>query len=352
MKKTLFAAITICTGLLLSCGGEDSNEASNANEAQENARYDLVLEDIVGDFDVLPALAESESNPVTDAKVRLGHKLYFDTQLSKEGNISCNSCHNLATFGVDNLPNSPGDAGENGDRNSPTVLNAALHASQFWDGRAKDVEEQAGMPVLNPIEMAIPNEAFLISRLKQDRGYLKMFTQAFPEDGNSLNYPNLRKAIAAFERKLITPSRFDDYLKGDKNALTVAEKKGFLTFAKIGCTTCHTGPALGGDLIQKFGVYKNYWESTGSANIDEGLANVTGNDIDKYSFKVPSLRNIEKTGPYFHDGSVKDLRKAVEIMADVQLDYQLSEEQKDNLIAFLGALTGSVPKNYQQAPVN
>ncbi|MBN8695560.1 MAG: c-type cytochrome [Bacteroidetes bacterium] len=345
LKHTLFSIFCI---IFFSCGTDSSKEKTP--EEIENERYDVSLKEKLGAFSPLPLTAQTELNVSSPAKIRLGHNLYFDKQLSKEGNISCNSCHNLETFGVDNLANSPGDEGKNGDRNSPTVLNAALHSTQFWDGRAKNVEEQAGMPILNPIEMAIPNESFLIDRLSKDEKYKKLFSEAFPNQNNPINYENLRLAIASFERELITPSRFDDYLKGNVNALTLQEKKGLSSFINIGCTTCHAGEILGGNMFQKFGIHKNYWELTKSKTIDEGKFKVTGIESDKHVFKVPSLRNIEKTHPYFHDGSITSLEEAVEIMAIAQLNYNLSKDEKTNIVAFLKTLTGAVPIVYQKAP--
>jgi cytochrome c peroxidase len=276
--------------------------------------------------------------------------LYYDTRLSKDGKNSCNSCHNLATFGVDNLPTSPGDKGINGNRNSPTVLNASLHAFQFWDGRAKDVEEQAGMPILNPVEMNIPSEKFLVDRLKGISLYQDLFKAAFPDKPNPITYENLRISIAAFERTLVTPSRFDQYLAGKTDALSVHEKRGFLAFNTIGCTSCHSGALLGGTMLQKSGVFGNYWDFTGSTYHDEGRAEVTKNEVDKYMFKVPSLRNVEKTYPYFHDGSVKDLSEMVKIMCKMQLKYELSEEETSNIVAFLKSLTGDIPEQFKKAP--
>jgi cytochrome c peroxidase len=225
-----------------------------------------------------------------------------------------------------------------------------LHTTQFWDGRAKDVEEQAGMPILNPIEMAIPSKDFLVKRLSEDKLYAELFKAAFPNEKQALTYDNIAKAIAVFERQLLTPSRFDDYLNGNKSALSLQEKKGLTSFVNIGCVTCHSGALLGGNSFQKFGVHKNYWEATGSKNIDMGLFDITKGEYDKYKFKVPSLRNIAGTHPYFHDGSVKDLSRAVEIMADVQLNYPITKDEVDNIVAFLNALTGKVPEQYAKVP--
>lgn len=312
--------------------------------------YDLALEDHLVHFEALPEDAENAANPVTDEKVALGHMLYFDSRLSLTGNNSCNSCHKLATFGVDKLPTSPGDNGGFGDRNSSTTLNAALHSTQFWDGRAGDVEEQAGMPILNPVEMAIPSKDFLVERLSGIDLYHEAFAEAFPEAEVPLSYENIQNAIAAFERELITPSRVDEYLRGQHDALTEQEKKGMLIFALSGCTQCHNGALLGGNSFQKFGVYGDYWDHTGSEHIDEGRFTVTGNESEKYLFKVPSLRNIAETEPYFHDGSVDDLEESIRIMARIQLDKDLTDEQVANMVAFLEALTGEVPDEFQTAP--
>ena len=294
-------------------------------------------------FAPLPSEAPNPDNPVTQAKIELGKKLYYDTRLSKEGNISCNSCHGLATFGVDNELTSDGDDGSTGDRNSPTVLNAALHQTQFWDGRAKDVEEQAGMPILNPVEMAIPSEEFLVDRLAASEDYPPLFAEAFPEDAEPLVYANIGRALGAFERTLLTPSRFDAYLEGDQEALSGQEKAGLEKFIQLGCTTCHNGVNIGAYSFQKFGLFGDYWEHTGSKKVDEGRFAVTENEADKFVFRVASLRNVAETGPYFHDGSVENLDLAVRIMVKLQLGIELRDDEIENLIAFLNSLSGEVP---------
>lgn len=300
-------------------------------------------------FKPLPEAAPNPDNPSSAVKVVLGEKLYFDTRLSKDGNQSCNTCHNLATFGVDNLPTSPGDRGENGTRNSPTVLNAALHAAQFWDGRAEDVEEQAGMPITNPVEMAIPSEDFLVERLSQDPLYPELFKVAFPGDDPALEYKNIAKALAAFERTLLTPSRFDKYLGGDMEALDQREKDGLQVFFDMGCSSCHNGVNLGSHIFRKFGLGEKYWEHTKSQKVDEGRYGVTGDEDDLYVFKVASLRNIARTGPYFHDGSVATLQEAVRVMTKLQVGVDLDDVQTENLVAFLNSLTGELPENVRSA---
>jgi cytochrome c peroxidase len=340
--------------IFFNCGGGSEQKAEQKKQAEEYAES-VKLDQEIGQrartiFQTLPALAETPDNPITPEKVALGKQLYFDVRLSKNQTQSCNTCHNLATYGVDNKKKSPGDEGGEGDRNSPTVLNAALHTIQFWDGRAKDVEEQAGMPVMNPDEMNIPNEDFLLERIKAVEGYQKMFAAAFPDDSDPISFDNMEKAIGAFERTLIIPSKFDDYLKGNAGALSLDEKQGLKTFMDVGCITCHTGSLLGGNMFQKFGVHFNYWEYTKSDEIDEGRAKETHNEMDKYMFKVPSLRNVAETHPYFHDGSVSSLEEAIKIIAKVNLNRDLTDDEVASIAVFLNALTGELPAESTKAP--
>lgn len=353
MNKIVYSLSFGVLALLASCGDHSETHIQNQNAA-EFAKH-MQLDAQVGEkakkiFQPIAGVAENPDNAITPQKVKLGKVLYFDKRLSKEGNISCNSCHNLSTGGVDNLPFSPGDDGGLGGRNSPTVLNAAFHATQFWDGRAKDVEEQAGMPILNPVEMAIPNEAFLIDRLRQIDLYKSLFAEAFPGQSAPITYDNLKKAIAAFERTLVTPSRFDEYLAGESKALTIAEKQGLKTFIESGCITCHNGATLGGNSFQKFGQFKDYWHYTDSENVDEGRFAETKVEADKFMFKVPSLRNIHETGPYFHDGSVADLSEAVSIMAEINLNKKLTEEEVNDIVTFLKSVSGELPEGVTETP--
>jgi cytochrome c peroxidase len=283
----------------------------------------------------------------TAGLVSLGKTLYFEKRLSKNGTQSCNTCHAVdgGRAGVDNEPTSPGAFGKRGDRNSPTVFNAALHMAQFWDGRAADLKEQAKGPILNPVEMAMASEAEVLDRLKTDKDYPAQFKTAFPGDAAPISYENVAKAIAAFERTLITRDRVDDFLKGQDDALTAAELRGLDTFLKAGCTTCHNGPLIGGSSYQKSGLIKPYVNQG-----DEGRAAVTKDEDDKFKFKVPSLRNIAVTHPYFHDGKIGSLHEAVRQMADMQLGMQLTDEQEADLVAFLKALTGKELKHATVAP--
>ena len=350
MKKQLnFTTIILILCIVVSSCSNGNNE-TNQKITKENKRYDKLLKDKISLFKPLPLQSINTDNPSSLDKINLGQHLYFDKSLSKNKNISCNSCHNVNTFGVDLLATSPGDKGEFGERNSPTVFNASFHTKQFWDGRAADIEEQAGGPILNPVEMNMDSKEMVINRIKKDTNYIKLFSKSFPEDKNPITYKNLTKAIGSYERELITPSRFDEYLNGKNDAITVKEKKGLLTFINVGCTNCHSGEIIGGDKFMKFGLFENYWEHTNSKIIDNGKEKITGNEYDKYVFKVPSLRNIAETKPYFHDGSVDSLSNAVEIMAKVQLNYTLSKNERENIVAFLNSLTADIPEKYKKNP--
>lgn len=337
MKNLLFATLLLV--LITSCSEKKEKQQIKSTE------YTALQKTASSLFGKLPEVAINPENPITEAKVKLGKKLYFDNRLSKDNTQSCNTCHDLKTYGVDNLSTSPGNDGGLGTRNSPTVFNAALHMSQFWDGREPDVEAQAGGPILNPVEMAMPSEKIVEERLSKIEEYNNLFANVFPNDENPISYKNIQNAIGAFERTLITPSRFDDFIAGDAKALSNIEQEGLQLFISTGCVACHSGNVLGGNIYQKFGLYDDYWKHTKSKKIDEGKFEVTKSENDKYVFKSPSLRNIEKTYPYFHDGSVNDLKEAVTIMAKVQLNKDLSEEDLNALVAFLNSLTGELPKN-------
>lgn len=298
-------------------------------------------------FKPLPErIASPPDNQSTPEKVRLGQMLFFEPRLSKSDAISCNSCHNLATGGVDNLSTSPGHLGQLGGRNSPTVLNAGVQFVQFWDGRAASLEEQAKGPILNPGEMAMPDRDFVLARLRSIPEYAASFKKAFPADQDPLTYDNVAKAIAAFERTLLTPSRFDDFLKGNAEALSSGEKEGLKTVIRKGCVTCHNGVGAGGGMFQKFGLFARYEFSD-----DPGRQNVTKKEQDRFIFKVPLWRNVTRTAPYFHDGSVWDLREAVRIMGRLQLGQQLKEEEIDAIVVFLHSLEGAIPEEALKLPV-
>ncbi len=276
--------------------------------------------------------------------IALGRTLYYEPRLSKSGEISCNTCHDLEKYGVDGKPTSPGHDGQLGNRNSPTCYNAALHSTQFWDGRAPDVEEQAKGPVLNPVEMAMPDEATVVKTLKAIPGYGKLFKAAFPDDPRPLTFDNVAIAIGAFERGLVTPAPFDKFLGGDENALSPKQLAGLQAYLDTGCQMCHAGAALGGTGFFKLGQVEPY------ATEDGGRYEVTHNDSDKHVFKPPSMRNVAKTAPYFHDGSVARLGEAVRLMAKHQNGKELDQQQVDRIVAFLGSLTGEIDLAYIAEP--
>ncbi|MCV2217359.1 cytochrome-c peroxidase [Thauera sp. Sel9] len=274
---------------------------------------------------------------VNPAMVELGKKLYFDPRLSRSGFISCNSCHNLSMGGSDNLKTSIGDKWQQGPINSPTVLNSSLAVAQFWDGRAADLKEQAGGPIANPGEMAFTHD-LAIDTLRSIPGYVSEFKSVF--GSAAINIDKITQAIAAFEETLVTPnSPFDQWLKGDDKALTDRELAGYGLFKESGCVACHNGPAVGGTSFQKMGLFEPYKTN----NPAEGRAAVTGKDEDRMNFKVPTLRNVELTYPYFHDGEAATLEEAVDIMGRLQLGRKYSEQEIADIVAFLKTLTGDQP---------
>jgi cytochrome c peroxidase len=344
MKKHLLYFSSGLLLLFMSCQETRQKQDAKAPDA------DSILMMARNFFEPLMAEAVNPQNPLTPEKVALGKQLYYETRLSLNNSESCNTCHNLATFGVDNLPTSPGIDEKKGTRNSPTTLNAALHFVQFWDGRMKDVEEQAGGPVMNPVEMGMPDEKTVTDRLGRNEGYRKMFAAAFPGQKNPVTFENMRKAIGAFERTLLTPGKFDKFLGGDVESLDTAELRGLKTYMEVGCTACHMGPLLGGSMFQKYPLFGTHQEYTGSTVDDTGRMQATKNEADKYMYKVPSLRNIAETWPYLHDGSVTELGKVTQIMAKAQLNKDLTPGQVNGIVAFMKALTGEVPADARQVP--
>jgi cytochrome c peroxidase len=341
--KTISFYLIIIFILFAACTGrqQEAGQTAEPDELQLRAK---------NLFGVLPSEVPNPDNEITPEKVQLGKMLFYDTRLSAKGNNSCNSCHNLSTYGVDNEPVSDGDEGVEGDRNSPTVYNAALAFVQFWDGRSDDVEDQAGGPILNPVEMNMHSEEALEERLDAIPEYVTLFKAAFPGDKDPVSFEHVQMAIAAFERTLITPSRFDNYLEGDADMLTEQEKRGLEVFIDVGCAACHMGVLLGGNMYQKFGLFQPYHELTGSERIDKGRAEVTDNESDSFLFKVPTMRNVAETYPYFHDGSISDLEEAVRIMAVTQLGRELTDYEAEDITVFLKSLTGKIPEEAIQEP--
>jgi cytochrome c peroxidase len=283
---------------------------------------------------IQPIRPATVTNP---ALVELGKKLFFDPRLSKSGFISCNSCHNLSLGGSDNLPTSIGHNWQKGPINAPTVLNARFGVAQFWDGRAKDLQEQAGGPIANPGEMALGHDV-AVEVVRSIPGYVDEFTRVFGTP--DVDITRITKSIAAFEETLVTPNaRFDRWLEGKDAALTRQEVDGYKTFKSSGCPMCHNGPAAGGSTFQRMGVVEPY--KTDNPAI--GRAAVTGKDFDRFNFKVPTLRNVELTYPYFHDGAAATLSEAVTTMGRVQLGREFTPEENANVVAFLRTLTGDQP---------
>ncbi|GAB2733856.1 cytochrome-c peroxidase [Melaminivora jejuensis] len=275
---------------------------------------------------------------VNAAQAELGKKLWFDPRLSRSGFISCNSCHNLSMGGSDNLKTSIGHNWQKGPINSPTVLNSSLNMAQFWDGRAKDLREQAGGPIANPGEMAFTHDLAL-DMLRSIPQYVAEFKQVFGHDKLTIN--EVTTAIAAFEETLVTPNaRFDKWLKGDKQAINAQELRGYELFKGSGCVACHNGPNLGGTSFQKMGLVEPYQTD----NPAEGRYAVTKNDAERFNFKVPTLRNVELTYPYFHDGAADTLAQAVDTMGRIQLGRKFSEQENADIVAFLKTLTGEQPQ--------
>jgi len=289
--------------------------------------------------------------PTLAPRVELGKKLFFDPRLSADGTVACATCHRPALYGTDGLPKSIGVEDRVNARNSPTVLNAALQFKAHCIGDRANVEEQAMKSLLGHASFGNPDNAAVIRKIKALPGYEEAFAQALPNEKEPVQPESWGKAIGAYERTLVTPSLFDASLEGDPKALTPQAQAGLKLFIDVGCVSCHNGVAIGGATFQKFGDVGDYWKETGSQAIDEGRYQETQDPADKYVFKVPSLRNVSMTPPYFHDGSVATLPHAVRVMAKVQLSKTLTEGQVHDVVAFLQSLTGSVPKEFATEPV-
>lgn len=353
--KKLFLAVSLSAMMAVAAcspGGETAGSVGDET-VSEDAQASVPVMAETSDELILRARDFLEPIPVdvpkiegvtaTPELVKLGQALFFDPRLSATHSISCASCHYPGLGGADNSPFSAGFHGERGGRNAPTVYNAVFNFAQFWDGRAKDLVEQAGGPLVNPVEMASP-EAHVTEQILALPGYSPMFAEAFPAAPDPVTLENAQKAIAGFEATLTTPNApFDQFLRGDASALTADQKAGLTLFMDTGCIACHSGVNLGGTMYQKFGVFAD----PGPVYLppeDKGRGGVTGNAAEDYFFKVPTLRNIVETAPYFHSGSEPDLKRAVAVMAEVQLGQTLAPEEVDQITAFLGSLTGDQPE--------
>ena len=278
-------------------------------------------------------------------KVALGRMLFHEKRLSKNGAIACSTCHTLTRFGIDGQTTSKGVTGQRGARNTPSVFNSATHIAQFWDGRAADVEAQARGPIMNPIEMAMPNDKAVIAVLKAIPGYVEMFAKAFPGERKPITMKNLGDAIGAFERGLVTKSRWDRYIRGETGALTATEKHGLKVFLDAGCMACHTGSQVGGNMFQKVGAVIPWPNQK-----DKGRAEITKSPADNMVFKVPSLKNISQTAPYFHDGTSANLHDAIKLMGYHQLGITLGEEDVNAIAIWMRSMTGEIDPAYISAP--
>lgn len=329
MKTTIF----IFVGLLLFGCKKATTEDFSKQPVPEKSELAKKAENF------FKSISTVEYASIPQNKIDLGKKLFFDETLSKSGATSCNSCHNLATFGVDNKVFSVGDNKELNARNTPSVIYASLNAMQFWDGHAKTLEEQAGESLLNPVQDGIPDAAFLEKKLGAIPEYQTLFKNVYPNDAEPITFTNITNAISAFERQLLPKSKFDDYLDGNENALNEQEKKGLNAFMDNGCTTCHSGVAVGGQLMQKLGLYGEYSKLTNSKKLDMGLYERTKKEGEQFMFKVPNLRNVEKTYPYLHDGSVTSLKETIKIMGKLQVNKDISDTDANDIEAFLKTLT-------------
>lgn len=306
---------------------------------------------VLADWQALPEVAPAPAdNPTTEAKIILGKMLFMDPRFSSTGTVSCNSCHNVMEGGDDSRTVSMGVHGKTGGRNAPTVWNSAFHSVQFWDGRVDLLEDQAKGPVTNPVEMGVPEIEQAMNKVRAIPGYEAYFDKAFGKD--SMTVDNAAKAVAAFERTLITPnSAYDKYVKGDKKAMTEQQVRGMQTFASTGCVSCHSGAAFNGPTMPfgqgfyaKFPTFAdNSYDKKYKLSDDKGREPVTGKAADAHMYRVSTLRNITDTAPYFHNGSVNDLSEAVRVMAKTQLNKDLSENDVNDIVAFLAALTGEYP---------
>lgn len=302
-------------------------------------------------FGPLPSSMPSPDNPITPAKVKLGHMLFWELRLSSDGTVGCIKCHPMSRYAADGLRKAVGNHCKDNPRNSPSIFNAASQISAHWIGNRINVEDQAKQALIGPLAFGMPSYESVEKILKQIKGYVVLFQEAFPGEKDPVTADNFAKAVGAFERTLVTPAPFDEFLNGNVRALTAQQKRGLKTFIDTGCMTCHMSPYLGGQMYQKFGVFQPYENFTKSNPVDEGRFAVTKNPADKFFFKVPVLRNVAETPPYFHDGSVDKLEDAVVIMGKIQLGKDLTSDQAKDITSFLKSLTGKIPDLALTVPV-
>src|SRR5262249_17677477 len=334
------------TGVLLTSAGALAAIFACIVSAEDSQQ--ALLERARQVFKPLPHDAGTTEHPLTAERVALGKALFFETRVSTDGAVSCAKCHLPTLYGTDALPTSVGNHGKVLPRNAPTVFNTALQFAQHYGGNRNDAEEQAVKALVSPLAYGNPDYAAAEAKLRAIPGYRAMFEKAFPGEAEPVTADNWGKAIGAYERVLLTPAPFDRYLKGEASALNSQAQRGLDKFMSIGCTGCHSGVTVGGQMYQKFGLTQDYWTLTGSKEVelfkgrDKGRFQDTKNESDAFMFKVQQLRNVAVTPPYFHDGSVAELKDAVRIMAKLQLGRDLSADDIADIVAFLGSLTGEV----------
>ena len=344
LSLVVFAVLAVSVLVVSSIVAADDGEADLLARAQSM-------------FKPLPDTAETPDRPVTSARVELGRALFFETRVSTDGKQSCAQCHQPMFYGTDALALSVGNQGKRIPRNVPTVFNTALQFAQHYGGNRVDVEEQAVKALPSGLAYGNVDLAEAEQRLRAIPGYRPMFEKAFPGEAEPVTADNWGLAIGAYERTLLTPSPFDDYLKGNTSAIDSQAKHGLEKFISYGCAGCHSGVLVGGQMFQKFGITQNYWELTGSTEKellkgrDKGRFHDTKDEADAFMFKVQQLRNVAMTPPYFHDGSVATLPEAVRIMAKLQLGRDLGADDVSDIVAFLETLTGEVPEHFANAPV-
>lgn len=343
LRRRLIAA-GLATATLLGVGLVAANDGQDA-----------LLERALAVFKPLPDTAHVDDYPHSAARVELGKKLFFENRVSTDGRTSCASCHSPNHYGADSLPQSVGVHGKLMPRNAQTVFNTPLLIAQHYGGNRVSVEEQALKALTSPF--AYGNKSFEEAEEKlRALGYEPLFAAAFPNEQSPVSAEHWAVAIGAFERTLLTPAPFDRYLKGDLRAIDDSAKRGLDKFISFGCAACHNGSTVGGQSFQKFGITEDYWKATGSVEMpqlkgrDKGKFHDTGKPEDMWIFKVPQLRNVAMTPPYFHDGSVATLDDAVRVMARLQLGRQLEDQDVKDLVAFLRTLTGEIPPQFAQVP--
>ena len=338
MDKMYLATAAIAAALALPVTALAVEDVTLLKQAQEQ-------------FKQLPKDMATPDFPVTQERVHLGRLLFFDPRLSVDANVSCATCHQPSLYGTDALPKSIGVRQRIQPRNAPTILNTALHFVNHWRGDRENVEDQVVRALTAPGSSGQPDEQAVIDRLERISGYTALFEAAFPGEPHPVTVKNIGKAIGGYERTLVTPSPFDRYLAGDVNALSATARAGLEKFIQTGCAACHNGAGVGGHMYQKFGVVEDYWIATGSKDIDKGRAEITKDTADLYIFKVPSLRNVAMTAPYFHDGSVATLSEAARVMARVQLGAELNDGDTRDIVVFLESLTGDLPADFSTIPI-